>query len=109
MVKKSDILLIASIFLVCVVLAIFTLKGSSAENIKVTVGGKEYATYSLNTDGEYIIKTENGQNTLIIKNNSAHFINSDCPDKTCENMGAIKNPGESIVCLPHRVIAEVVK
>ena len=108
MFKKSDIILIVSIFLICVSLAVLMFS-KGGNKVRVTVNGAEYATYNIYKNGEHTIKTENGTNVLIIENGTAYFKDSDCPDKTCENMGKIKNLGESIVCLPHRVIAEVAK
>ena len=109
MFKKSDVILIVSIFLICVVLVALTFTNKAADKVKVTVNGKEYATYNIYKEAEHTIKTENGVNVLVIKNGTAYFKDSDCPDKTCENMGKIKKAGDSIVCLPHRVIAEVVE
>ena len=109
MFKKSDIILIVSIFLVCVSMVVLSFNKGGANKIRVTVNGAEYATYNIYKEGEHTIKTENGTNVLVIENGTAYFKKSDCPDKTCENMGKIKNLGESIVCLPHRVIAEVAK
>ena len=31
-----------------------------------------------------------------------------CPDKICVNHAAISKKGETIVCLPHKVVVEVV-
>ena len=33
---------------------------------------------------------------------------ADCPDGTCVRQGAIQTPGETIVCLPHRVTVTIV-
>ena len=32
---------------------------------------------------------------------------ADCPDKICVNTGKISKIGETIVCLPHRVVVEI--
>ena len=109
MFKKTDVIVCFSLFVVFIMLALGLLSKQNGNKIKVTVNGKEYATYSLQSNAEYVIKTEQGENTLVINNNCAYFINSNCPDKTCENMGKIKEFGESIVCLPHRIVAEVVE
>ena len=34
---------------------------------------------------------------------------ADCPDKYCVKQGKIKNVGETIVCLPHKVVVEIEK
>ena len=57
--------------------------------------------------GNVVFRVDKGTNTLVIENGQAHFINSDCPDKTCQKIGKISKSGETIVCLPHKVIAEV--
>ena len=33
---------------------------------------------------------------------------ADCPDRLCVKQGRIKKVGESIVCLPHKVVIEIV-
>ncbi len=109
MFKKTDVIVCVSLLIVSVVLALALLNKQNGNKIKVTLDGKVFATYNLKENAEYVIKTEHGENTLIIKGNSAHFKNSNCPDKTCENMGEIKELGESIVCLPHRLVVEVVE
>ncbi len=105
--KKGDILVFISIALLSVGLFCVSLFGSSGKKVSVSVNNEHYKSYSLNEDGEYKIKTEKGVNILVIKGGKAHFKNSDCPDKTCEKMGKIEKNGESIVCLPNKVIAEV--
>ena len=36
------------------------------------------------------------------------MIDADCSDKLCLEQGYISKPGESIVCLPHRVMIQVI-
>ncbi|MFR4337598.1 MAG: NusG domain II-containing protein [Lachnospira pectinoschiza] len=33
---------------------------------------------------------------------------ADCPDKLCVKTGMISKTGETIVCLPHRVVVEII-
>ena len=46
-------------------------------------------------------------NTLVIENGKADMISADCPDKLCVNQHAISSNGETIVCLPNKVVVEV--
>ena len=106
--KKGDILVFISIALLSLGLFCVSLFGSSeGKKVSVSVNNKHYESYSLDEDGVYKIKTEKGVNILVIKGGKAYFKDSNCPDKTCEKMGKIEKAGESIVCLPHKVIAEV--
>lgn len=45
-----------------------------------------------------------GSNTFYIKNGSVTMTHATCGDKTCINTGSISKAGESIVCLPHRLV-----
>ncbi len=105
--KKGDYIVFAAIVLLSGVLLAVSLSGKSGKSIEISCDNKHYKSYPLNKNGEYKIKTQGGENTLIIEDGHACFKNSDCPDKTCEKMGKISKAGDSIVCLPHRVVAEV--
>ena len=32
---------------------------------------------------------------------------ADCPDKICINMGTIRKKGQTIICLPHKLVVEI--
>ena len=73
----------------------------------VTVDGKLFETYSLNEDKTVEIRTgENGENSnlLVIENGRAFVKTATCPDGICASHKPIFRDGESIVCLPHRVV-----
>ena len=108
MLKKGDFVVFGIIIAAAVVL-FFAFFGNSGGYVSVTVDGKVQSEYSLNRDATVEIKSKNGVNTLIIEKGEAYFTDSDCPDKTCQKSGKIKLEGETIVCLPHKVIAEVKK
>lgn len=41
--------------------------------------------------------------TLKVKNHRVRFVDSQCPDKTCEHYGYIGTSGEQAICLPAKV------
>ncbi len=41
--------------------------------------------------------------TLKVKNHRVRFVDSQCPDKTCEHYGYIGASGEQAICLPAKV------
>ncbi|MBQ8076016.1 MAG: NusG domain II-containing protein [Oscillospiraceae bacterium] len=71
----------------------------------VTVNSKEVARYSLLQDGRYILN--NGTNTLVIEDHTAWMEDALCPDQICVDMGKIRYSGQSIVCLPNRVVVSI--
>ena len=76
----------------------------------VTVDGVEYGRYPLHTDTAVEIRTgENGEqrNLLVIQDGKAYVENASCPDGICAGHRPINKTGESIVCLPHKVVVTV--
>ena len=108
MVIKRDFILAATM-LVIGIIAYLCMKflPENGNEVKVYVDGKETATYSLKDDGIYSINGKNGNNTLVIKGGEAMMKDADCPDRLCVKQGSISKNGESIVCLPHKVIVTV--
>lgn len=106
MFKKGDFFVFSIITFIAVVL-FFAIFGSGGKCVTVTAEGELYGEYPLKKDSKIQIKTQRGVNTLVIEDGEAYFTDSDCPDKTCEKMGKISHNGQSVVCLPHKVIAEV--
>ena len=72
--------------------------------MKVTVDGKFYGEYSLEQNRTVEIKTENGYNILVIENGTAYVKDASCPDGICVNHRPISKSGESIICLPNKVV-----
>lgn len=57
---------------------------------------------------EKIIKTKSGEyNKIIIESNKIKIDDSDCRDKICVKQGWISTGGQTIVCLPHRLIITI--
>lgn len=53
------------------------------------------------------IETNLGKNIVEINNGGVSITDSDCPDKICVKDGFKSNPGEVLVCLPHKVVIEI--
>ena len=62
-------------------------------------------TYVLTEDRR--IEINHGTNILEIKNGEASMIEADCPDQICVHEKAISADGESIICLPNKIVVEV--
>ena len=109
---KNDIILAAVLAAAAVVLAVvfFLIPGEKQGNTAViTIDGREYGRYSLSKDQTIeIVDDEKGKNTVIIRDNAAHMEEADCPDGYCIYRGNISRAGETIVCLPHRLVVEII-
>ncbi len=105
---RNDILLVAILLAVVSAagLAFFFLRGEG-NTVEVTVDGQPFGTYSLGRDARVPIVTERGSNTLVIRDGRAFVEEASCPDGICAAHRPIKRNGESIVCLPNRVVVTV--
>lgn len=110
MIKKKDGLLIGAILLVCLisyVLIQFVVK-KDGDVVLIKVDGEVKHQLELNKDTELMVSGYNGgENQVVIKDGAVYMSDADCPDKLCVNMGRISKTGETIVCLPHRVVVEI--
>ncbi len=76
--------------------------------IRVTANGEEILVRPLSEDsGELAVRGYAGESYLEISGGRVRMIDSACPDKLCVKTGWISRPGESIVCLPNRVVIEI--
>lgn len=105
--KKNDFIL-AGIILIIAGLGFLLyawLGNQGAGMVTVTVDGKVFGTYSLHEERKIMIRKTN---VLIIQDGQADIIEADCPDQICVEHKAISKNKETIVCLPNKVIVEVV-
>lgn len=108
--KKKDFLIAAVVLLLAGALALvfhFT-GGDPGGSVQVKVDGKVVGTYALAEEQTVPFDTKYGHNQLTIEDGKARMTESDCPDHYCEDQGSISRSGETIVCLPHRLVVEVV-
>ncbi len=108
---RNDLIFIGVLLaaLILVGLAFFLLRGEG-DSVVVTVDGEIFGTYSLSEDTAVDIRTgENGEqlNRLIIRDGKAFVEIATCPDGICAGHKPISRQGESIVCLPHKVVVAV--
>lgn len=72
---------------------------------EVTIDGEVYGSWPLSEDRT--VEIGDG-NRLVIRDGKADMVWADCPDKLCVNQKAISREGESIICLPNKVVISIV-
>ena len=108
--KKNDIILVVGLLVatLALTLVLFTTR-SSGDMVEVSVDGQVVATFPLSEDLEYTITgVGGGENYLVIKDGEAFLTDATCPDKLCVHMGHISQVGQSIICLPNKVVVTIV-
>lgn len=110
---KGDKYLIIIIIIISLISIIYVERDATSYNskyISIQVNGKEYKKITFNPKmvGKTIpIKTKYGYNLIEIGDEKVRVIEADCPDKLDVKQGYISKPGETIVCLPNRLIIEI--
>lgn len=109
--KKADIVVILSLLLISLSFVFVTQKmtqEAEGDYLVIELDGKEYGRYDLSKNQTIEVKSPNGGlNTIEIKDKQAKMTFANCLDLICMNMPAIKDDGQTIVCLPHRLYLEV--
>lgn len=108
--KKRDIILILIVLAAAALLFIGNrlIFSKPPMMVEVSVDGSVIKTLPLNQDTEVTIDGYGGgTNHLVIKGERVCASGASCPDKVCVNQGWISRTGESIVCLPNRMIARI--
>ena len=79
-----------------------------ASLVMISVDGETVGTYDLNVNQTIPIFVKGQEtNVLEISRGQAFMNEADCPDHLCMKQGEISHKGETIVCLPNRVVIEV--
>lgn len=106
--KKNDFLLILIIFILTVFFVLLSFFNQSDGSIvSVIKDGEKIAEYSLDEMLKIPITDEKKNNTLVIENGKAYIKEATCPDKICVNHRSVSKIGETIVCLPNRLVIEI--
>lgn len=112
--KKFDKIIIISVLLISLLgfLYLNYIKDDdfNSKKAQISIDGQVYKTVELTetTDETINLDTEFGKNTIKLSDNKANIIDANCPDKVCVEDGSIDEPGEILVCLPNKVVVEII-
>lgn len=108
--KKNDLLLLGGVLLLALIClgGYHLLHRDTGELVEITIDDTIYRTIPLQTDITFDIPSQGKHtNRLEIKDGYANIIDADCPDKLCVHQKKINKNGETLVCLPHKVIVTI--
>ena len=113
-IKKMDIVIIAVLLILSFTphLIFFktSQKGSKNNYAIIQVDGKIHKKIDLSKvkkSEKVNLNLPNGKNTLLIKDNSIQMDSANCNDALCVKQGNISKVGQTIICLPHKLIIEI--
>lgn len=105
---KADLILMAAIVIIGLGISIFLAAGSHQGNkVEITKDGKLWGTYSL--DGEHKITIRDGKelNVVKISGGKVTMESANCKNQDCVHHSPVSRTGESIVCLPHKIVVSI--
>ena len=113
-IKKMDIVIIAVLLILSFTphLIFFKTSQKSSKNNYAIIqeDGKIHKKIDLSKvkkSEKVNLNLPNGKNTLLIKNNSIQMKSANCNDALCVKQGNISKVGQTIICLPHKLIIEI--
>lgn len=102
----GDLLLATAILLLAGILYLFLRPGGDGAWAVVSANGQEIARYALNED-QTVTLGDTDYNILQISGGAASIVEANCGDHTCVRTGPVRKSGETIVCLPHRLVVRI--
>ena len=109
MIKKADIILLIVILAVGIPMSVLSLtSGTGGDKVKISTDGQIYGIYPLNEDCEIDVTEDGHTNHITIKDGQVSMSYSTCRNQVCVNTGTISHTKDAIVCLPNRVVVEII-
>lgn len=87
--------------------AIASVPGGRGDVVLVEVNGRLVQTLPLDRPATVEIPGPYGPSTLEIDGARARLSSTHCPRRICELTGWISSPGQSIICVPNRIVVRI--
>ncbi|MGN0377648.1 MAG: NusG domain II-containing protein [Suilimivivens sp.] len=105
---RGDIIVV-SLVLIMAFLAFlipcFMHAAQTASEVVILQDGEETGRYSLLENRTITVSFhDEGYNLILISEGKVSVTDADCPDKLCVKQRDISKNGESIICLPHKLV-----
>lgn len=107
---KKDIMLLLVILLAAFLIWLVPsfLHRNEPARVMIYQDGNQIADYPLAEDLVTAISYEEEHyNLLLIEDGRVSVSDADCPDQLCVKQRSISGNGESIICLPHKLVVQI--
>ena len=106
---KNDILLILALLVLAgAAYGVLRLTREPGNEAAVTVDGQLVLTVPLTREATVTVGENRGfRNVVEVSGGRVRVVDADCPDRLCVRQSWIRYSGESIVCLPHKLVVTV--
>ncbi|MDO4732946.1 MAG: NusG domain II-containing protein [Bacillota bacterium] len=84
-----------------------SLRGEEGLQAEIISAGESLGIYPLDQEAEILVEQGRYSNLVCFGQGEVFIREADCPDQYCVKHVAIRHRGESIVCLPARLVVEI--
>lgn len=109
--KKNDVILVIALLAFALAafggVSLYSRLSTNKPEAVVYLDGVEQGRYPLSEDTTVEIRQGVGWNILQIQDGKADITEASCPDKVCVNHRPVHGQGESLVCLPNKMVVEI--
>jgi len=109
-IEKKDKLLIACVIIIAAVssLVMGMTQHGGGGMLCITIDGRIYGEYSISENQVITVNEKLGYNQVVIEHGRVYMSEADCPDKYCMDYKPIAKENETIICLPHKLVLQIV-
>lgn len=106
--KLNDKILILGVIIAAILIWMLLSFRGIGKEVVVYRDGEEIHRFELMNEIHLSMEYLKGQENVIdIKDGQVSVTFATCPDQICVHQGAISKKGETIVCLPHKLVIEI--
>lgn len=107
-IRKADILLAFALAVIGVGASIWISSYSTAGNrVVIESDGRTYGSYPLSANRMITVTHGNHSNTVRIQDGTVSVTEASCHNQVCVKHKAIHTTGESIICLPNKMVVKI--
>ena len=106
---KADVITVGCVLLMATIFfcMLYFVDSADAE-VVIMQERNTIGKYSLLVDRTISVSDDaGGFNLILISNGEVRVCDADCPDKLCIKQRSISKGGESIICLPHKLVVQI--
>lgn len=107
---KADAIVIGCILITALLFfGMIYLREPTDGEVMIIRDGELMGCYELSAEETISVSDqEGGFNLVLISNGTVRVCDANCPDKLCIRQKSISKNGESIICLPHKLVVQIV-
>jgi hypothetical protein len=104
--KSLDLLLFALALGIIALIAVKVYATTGTPVVRISGSGQEWV-FPLDAEETLRVPGPLGDTVVRIHDGSVRVLDSPCPEKICVATGAVSRPGQTIACLPNRVLVVI--